>query len=89
LTNYPHHQVYDSTLKGLFGEQAAWIVPYLLPMAKLEATPLEAEEETEAQLNIEINRTTLKADLLYKALYKYKHIILVIELQTGRQEPHG
>ena|SRR5882757_4090158 len=55
-------------------------------MAKLEATPLEAGEETEAQLNIEINRTTLKADLLYKALYKYKHIILVIELQTGHDK---
>ena len=86
MTNHPRHQVYDSTLKGLFGEQATWIVPYLLPMAQLEATPLGAEEETEAQLNIEINRTTLKADLLYKALYKYKHIILVIELQTGHDK---
>jgi len=82
LKNNPNQQLYDGTLKGLFGEQAAWIIPYLLPMARLEATPLGAEEETKAELNIEINRTTLKADLLYKALYRQRHIILVIELQT-------
>ena len=82
MKNNPNQQQYDGTLKGLFGEQAAGIIPYLLPMAQLEATPLGAEKETGAELNIEINRTTLKADLLYKALYKWRHIILVIELQT-------
>jgi hypothetical protein len=96
LKNDPEQQLYDATLKGLFEEQAAGIVPYLLPLAQLEAIPLEVEEEAEneteegtevekkagAELNIEINRSTLKADLLYRLLYKHKHIILVIELQS-------
>jgi len=65
-------------------------------MICLEATPLadedDAEEQTEtkdktnkqtgAELNIEINRSTLKVDLLYRAFYNLKGIILVIELQT-------
>lgn len=76
MKNHPYQQPYDSTLKGLFGEQAAWIIPYLLPMAELKGDPLDAEH------NIEINRTTLKADLLYEAFYKWRHVILIVELQT-------
>jgi hypothetical protein len=63
-------------------------------MVRLEATPLvededeeaekkaEKEEKAGAKLNVEINRSTLKADLLYRAFYNLNRIILVIELQT-------
>ncbi len=91
-----HYKPYDGALKGLFEKHATLIIPYLLPMIYLEATPLivedEEEEETEAEskakkkaraeLNVEINRSTLKADLLYRAFYNLSRIILVIELQT-------
>ena len=96
LKNNPHQQPYDGTLKGLFGKHAALIIPYLFLMIRLEATPIETEDEAEEQtqaenkadkqtgteLNVEINRSTLKADLLYRAFYNLKNIILVIELQT-------
>jgi len=98
LKNDPRQQPYDGALKGLFEKHATLIIPYLLPMVRLEATPLiededdEAEEKTEkenkaekkegAELNIEINRSTLKADLLYRAFYNLDRIILIVELQT-------
>ncbi|HWS82642.1 MAG TPA: hypothetical protein VN207_00115 [Ktedonobacteraceae bacterium] len=101
MRNNPYQQPYDGTLKGLFGKQAALIIPYLFPMIRLEATPLEAEDEpgeeagakekaekkTGAELNIEINRSTLKADLLYRAFYNLRNIILVMErTQTISEE---
>lgn len=46
-------QPYDGALKGLFEKHATLIIPYLLPMVRLEATPLveddEAEEQTEEE----------------------------------------
>ncbi len=94
MKNDPRQQPYDGALKGLFEKHATLIIPYLLPMVRLEATPLvededeeaekkaEKEEKAGAKLNVEINRSTLKADLLYRAFYNLNRIILVIELQT-------
>ncbi|HWS83398.1 MAG TPA: hypothetical protein VN207_03985 [Ktedonobacteraceae bacterium] len=67
MTNNPSHQPYDSTLKGLFEAGAAGIIPYLLPLARLKGTPLEAER------NVELNRTTLITDKVYWTLYNDHH----------------
>lgn len=68
LNTNSQQKPYDGTLKGLFGEQAAWIIPYLLPAVKLQGDSWDAEH------NIEINRSTLQVDLLYKALYRQDHV---------------
>lgn len=75
-THHLPHKPYDGTLKGLLGAQAPWIVPYLLPGAKLQIDPWDGER------NIEINRSTLQVDLLYKALYRHQYILVIIEVQT-------
>ena len=64
------HQ-YDRALKSLFGKEAAEILPNLLP-----------EAEFINEQNIEIDRTTLKADLVYIILYREKLHVLNMELQT-------
>ena len=64
-------QPYDRALKSLMGDEAAEILPNLVPEAEL------VKEE-----NIEIDRTTLKADLVYDILYKGLPHILNMELQT-------
>jgi hypothetical protein len=64
-------QPYDRALKSLMGDEAAEILPNLLPEAEL------VREE-----NIEIDRTMLKADLVYNILYKGLPHILNMELQT-------
>jgi len=69
-------KLYDSTLKGLFEAEAAGIIPYLVPQARLKGTPLEAER------NVELNRTTLLTDKVYWATYKGRDIILDGELQV-------
>ena len=68
----PEHQPYDHALKSLLGDEAAQILPRLL-----EGLELIGEQ------NIEIDRTTLKADLVYNVLYKRRPHILNMELQTG------
>jgi len=64
-------QPYDSALKSLFGDEAAEMLPHLPP-----------ESEYLGEQNIEIDRTTLKADLVYNILYKGRPHILNMELQT-------
>src|SRR2546429_728028 len=54
-------QPYDNTLKALFGKEADQIIPYLLPGAEFVGN-LRDEER-----NIEINRSTLKADQIGRA----------------------
>ena len=68
----PEHQQYDSALKSLLGEEAAEIVPKILP-----------ESELVSEQNIEIDRTTLKADVVYNIKYKGEPHILNMELQTN------
>jgi hypothetical protein len=64
-------QAYDNTLKVLFGEEAAEILPRLMPGTKL------LEEK-----NIELDRSQLKADLVYTVKYKGRLHIVNVELQT-------
>jgi hypothetical protein len=66
---------YDRTLKALFGDEAAEILPQLLP-----GTELLHDQ------NIEIDRTTLKADLVYNTHYKRLPHILNMELQTDEDD---
>jgi predicted transposase YdaD len=64
-------QEYDNSLKALFGDEAPDILSYLLP-----GTELVGEE------NIEIDRSKLKADLVYNIKYEGRPHILNMELQT-------
>ena len=66
-------QEYDQTLKALFGEEVAEILPLLLP-----------EAEYLGEQNIEIDRSILKADLVYQARYRGSAHIVNMELQTSR-----
>ena len=66
------YQPYDSALKSLFGNEAAEILPNLLPGS-----------EFISEQNIEVDRTTLKPDLVYNIHYRGERHILNMELQTG------
>ena len=65
-------QPYDRALKSLFGDEAAEILPRLV-----EGVELIGEQ------NVEIDRSTLRADLVYNVMYKEKLHIINMELQTG------
>ena len=65
-------QIYDRALKSLLGDEAAEILPRLIDDVVLLG-----------KQNIEIDRTTLKADLVYNVLHKGKPCIMSLELQTG------
>ncbi len=64
-------QPYDRALKSLFGNEAAEILPNLLPGSAFIG-----------EQNIEIDRTTLRADLVYNIQYRGNPHILNMELQT-------
>jgi len=57
------------------GDEVAEILPKLLP-----------ESEYISEQNIEIDRTTLRADLVYNIHYRDKPHILNMELQTGEDK---
>ncbi len=65
------HQAYDSALKSLLGDEGAEILPNLLPGSTFIS-----------EQNIEIDRTTLKPDLVYTIEYGGEPHILNMELQT-------
>jgi hypothetical protein len=65
-------QEFDNTLKALFGNEAKEILPQLIPEAEL------IDDK-----NVEIDRTILKADLVYNILYNREPHILDMELQTA------
>ncbi len=65
-------QLYDRALKSLLGDEALEILPQLI-----DDVVLLGEQ------NIEIDRSTLKADLVYNVLRKDNPCILSLELQTG------
>ena len=67
----PLPQEYDTTLKSLFGEEAAKIVPMLVPGTQW------IDEK-----NIELDRSTLKADLVYNVIVDGMPAIMNTELQT-------
>ena len=64
-------QPYDRALKSLLGDEVAEILPILLPGS-----------EFIGEQNIEIDRTTIKADLVYNIQYRGNPHILNMELQT-------
>ena len=68
-------QPYDRALKSLLGDEAPEILPYLL-----QGIQLIGEE------NVEIDRSTLRADLVYNVIYKGKPHILSLELQTASDD---
>jgi len=72
MQNPREPQEYDNSLKALFGDEAATILPQLLPGTEL------IDEQ-----NIEIDRSKLRADLVYNVLQKGLPHILHMELQTG------
>ena len=69
-------QPYDSLLKMLFGDKASEIIPNLLPGAELLGDPRDEEQ------NVEIDRSTLRADLVFRILYYGILGILNLELET-------
>lgn len=64
-------QRYDRALKALMDDHAAEIIPELIPGSQVIA-----------EQNTEINRTNLRADLVYLITYKGKAHTLNLELQT-------
>lgn len=62
---------YDSALKSLLGDDVAEILPNLLPGA-----------EFISEQNVEIDRTTVRADIVYNIKYRGLPHILNMELQT-------
>jgi hypothetical protein len=59
MQNTREPQEYDNSLKALFGDEAATILPQLLPGTEL------IDEQ-----NIEIDRSKLRADLVYIHCYQ-------------------
>src|SRR5436309_992490 len=69
----PQAQEYDTTLKSLFGNEADKILPHLVP-----GTQLLLKNDK----NIELDRSTLRADLVYYVVYRGHPQIMNVELQT-------
>jgi predicted transposase YdaD len=70
-------QPYDTFVKALFRSEMESLVSYFLKGATLDGTLEEAEQ------NVEIDRSILKADLAYWIKYFLLQAILHIELQSG------
>jgi hypothetical protein len=68
-------QPYDSSMKGLFEEDAAGILPNLVEGVKLVEV-----------LDIEALRPPLRADRVYRVQYKERPHILHLEFQSGADE---
>jgi|SRR5579884_1789162 predicted transposase YdaD len=62
---------YDRALKSLMDDHAREMVPELLPGC-----------EVEGEENVELNQTTLRADLVYNVRYQGQPRVLDLELQT-------
>jgi hypothetical protein len=65
-------RVYDSALKGLMGDYAAEIIPELLPDTYLES-----------EANSEVERESIRADLVYRVRRHGQPHVLNMELQSG------
>ncbi len=70
-------QPYDTLIKAFFRSEMGTLIPYVLKGATLDGTLEEAEQ------NVEIDRSILKADLAYWIKYHLLRAILHIELQSG------
>ncbi|GHO92466.1 hypothetical protein KSF_025140 [Reticulibacter mediterranei] len=65
-------QSYDGSIKTIFKNDAANILPHLLPGAIWQET-----------LDIEVLRSPMRVDWVYRVLYKGKIYILHLEFQAG------
>ena len=70
-------QPYDTFIKAFFRNEMDTLISYVLKGATLDGTLEEAEQ------NVEIDRSMLKADLAYWIKYHLLRAILHIELQSG------
>lgn len=69
------YQPFDTTIKSIFKEDAAEILPHLLPGVRIVEV-----------LDIEILRPPMRTDRVYRVLYKDKPHILEVEVQAGADE---
>jgi len=69
-TKQPHG--YDSSLKELIEQQAPAILPVLLPGVVYEGT-----------LNVDLVRSTMRGDKVYKVMYQAEAHILHLEFESG------
>lgn len=69
-TKQPHG--YDSSLKDLIEQQAPAILPVLLPGVVYEGT-----------LNVDLVRSTMRGDKVYKVTYQAEEHILHLEFESG------
>lgn len=69
------YQPFDTTIKSIFKEDAAEILPQLLP----GITVVEV-------LDIEVLRPPMRVDRVYRVLYKGKPHILEVEVQAGADD---
>jgi hypothetical protein len=65
-------QIYDATLKSFFGDEVADILPALIPGA-----------EFLSECNIELDRTIIKPDLVYRGRLQGQLCIINMELQSN------
>src|SRR5436309_14569410 len=65
-------QIYDATLKSFFGDEIADILPALIPGA-----------EFISECNIELDRTIIKPDLVYRGRLQGELVIMNMELQSN------
>ena len=69
------HQPFDTTIKSIFKEDAAEILPHLLPGVTVVGV-----------LDIKVLRPPMRTDRVYRVLYKDKPHILEVEVQAGADE---
>src|SRR5436305_7150836 len=74
-TSYKQLQGYDSSFKDWISQRAQDILPLLVPGMKYEQT-----------LNVEIIRSPMRADKVFKVLYYGEEHILHIEFEAGEDE---
>jgi hypothetical protein len=68
-------QIYDATLKSFFGDEVADILPALIPGA-----------EFISECNVELDRTIIKPDLVFRGRYYGELAIINMELQSNEDK---
>src|SRR6266700_635297 len=68
-------QIYDATLKSFSGDEVAEILPALIPGA-----------EFISECNIELDRTIIKPDLVFRGHYQGELSIINMELQSNEDK---
>ena len=68
-------QIYDATLKSFFGDEATDILPIMIPGA-----------EFISECNVELDRTIIKPDLVFRGRYYGELAIINMELQSNEDK---